>query len=248
MINMHHRLVSLFMILLSVSACAMPAASPADTNRFERLYEEGCRFANSESVRFSADFFFKVRDSDAFRELSKMGTKAIPLLAGRILRNDNQSEASAIRSNLDGLFEFHLWCEITRLSHVVQDNPWADDSLATSWKGGRELAEQRIRFLLSEMRIAEKERREIDFSRAQTAIVSQGVFAVEPLFDVLEYGAEDVVAVLSEFSWIREECPSATRDELLAWWQENKERFSLPEKQHGFRVEPHFEKWERLGK
>lgn len=231
----------LFLVFLASASHAFPLATTLETNRFDRLFHDARQYANSREVLLSAQYIIKAQDSESFHEIVQMGTCAIPLFAEKVLNNPEESP-------LDSFFYYNLWRHLTKTEWSLQENPWADDSIEMSWKGGKQLAETRIRFLLSEMRLAEKERRPEDAKRAKTAIVAQGVFAIEPLFDALNDRAEDIVAVLSEFSWIREECSSATCDELLSWWQENKERFSLPEKSKGFRVEPHLEKWNRLGK
>ena len=246
--TMKNYLALSFAVCSSAASWAMPVPSPAETNRFNRLFVEGRTFAESGEVRFAGNAFTKVTDSTAFQDICKMGTLAIPLLAEKLIAEGKDKAQNAATPLTITLFCMHLWTETTRTSRFSNENPWAGDPIEIIWKGGKQLAQTRVQFLLSEMRRARQDGRNEDFTRAKTALVGQGIFSVEPLFDALESGDKDVVPVLTEFSWIKDECPDADSEQLIAWWSENKERFSLPERENGFEVNPRLEKWKRLGK
>jgi len=105
-------------------------------------------------------------------------------------------------------------------------NPWAADSVKTWWEGGAELARERSMLLYEQMKKAQKEGRNEDAAKAQRGLRALGILALETLFEKLEAGDQDALAVIKEI--LRDDMQVSGKDEVLQWWRKNRGKYTMP--------------------
>ena len=233
--------------LMALGANAFPSPTECQEKKFEMLYSECERVELLPETRLSGDSMIVFR-LPAYRELDKFGLEVLEL----IYRKCKQKNANNM---LEKRVLMQLWASNTHKYGVkVPPDIWSGESIETVWEGGWELFRERVNFLLSEMRMAEKDGRPEDCSRAQDAIAGLGIFAFPFVFSELEKGHDDAIGVLRRVSWRskiweKSNVPSAfDRQTLLDWWAANKKAYELPRQSPDIKGSADLWKWKRTGK
>ncbi len=139
-----------------------------------------------------------------------------------------------------------LWKLITRTEYVKPgENPWEGESEKFLYSGGREMARARTLMLLKEFNLAQKKNHYDDVYKLRMAIDAQGVMAYEAIVDEIRndnmYASCFIVGVNSDIL-----VPSNERDVILAWWEKNKDRFTMPPQSPDFKGDYGLDKWKRI--
>ena len=254
-------MVALLQVTFILHGVAFPNPTKEQSERFWQLYGENIRHLSSWKVMLSS------RSDDrwgipAYCELEKMGPEILPLVyqawTTRVhdpILYDEDAEGIRIRRPLkhidsakDSLLG-RLSSRITRTftCHLTDvDFTWKEEGFVIRWQGGDEFSSMRTRFLLDEMRAAHRENRPKDEYRAKAHLAIMGIFAFPILFSELENGRDDVLVVFSELEKEPDFNPGNTREALLSWWRENRQRYALPKQSPNFKGTPGLEKWKRL--
>ena len=240
-------LLTWMVIVLPTIAVAFPEPTEKQSNKFEILYNECERVELLPETRLSGDSMIVFR-LPAYRELDKFGLEVLELIYRKCkLKNAN--------NRLENRVLMQLWASNTHKYGVkVPPNIWSGESIETVWEGGWELFRERVNFLLSEMRMAEKDGRPEDCSRAQDAIAGLGIFAFPFVFSELEKGHDDAIGVLRRVSWRskiweKSNVPSVFDCQtLLDWWAANKKAYELPRQSPDFKGSADLWMWKRTGK
>ena len=240
---------------------AFPEPTKEQAKRFWQLYGECMRHASSCRIALLS-YHDPLFDTPEYCELERSGTEILPLIYEAWNKwpcvATNTSTTTAAGSDIHAeavrrLILGRLWVGIThQCSKDKIEIPWSDSF--SSWlEGGEEFAEARATFLLDEIRAAIRENRRNDECRARGAMTFMGIFAFPYLFKTLETGQEPelLLSVFSSMMWeskrrVTDGRPEITREALLSWWRENRQRYALPKQSPNFKGTPGLEKWKRL--
>lgn len=222
------------------TASAFIPADQAQTNAFYRVCSQFESALKSPEIRMSSRYWeFALSWDPSERGTNRLGVSILPLLC-------RESSRPGIPKERKLAFYF-LWMKLTRRALDAETRLWTDGSYSALWNGGRELAAERVSFLLSEMRSAEKEKRENDRRRAARTIAAQGIFAYETLFSELEKGNDDTIPVFDIMNWDGN-APKMEKNALLRWWNENRDQYTLPSRSEDSHAKPNLDQWVRSGR
>jgi hypothetical protein len=117
------------------------------------------------------------------------------------------------------------------LDGIPEYDPWCGEPLWIRWYGGYEFSQERFDFLYNLLLQKRKEKDESKMMMINEALRSQGIFMLSFLMEKIIEGDHELLPIVQKmFNKFGNELKGKSKEDILAWWKDNKEKYQLPPK------------------
>jgi hypothetical protein len=149
----------------------------------------------------------------------------VPLLLDAELQYVSNSEWDFVHSHAIMLVVTDI-CKFNGLRH---HNPWYAEPFDTTWYGGYEHAKERFELLYNILLKARINDNKQKIEMINDVFCCQGIFILTFLMEKITEGDDLLLPIVQKmFDEYGDEIKGKSKDEILAWWQQNKIKYRLP--------------------
>jgi hypothetical protein len=122
-----------------------------------------------------------------------------------------------------------ITCSVCKLDGWPHSDPWCGEPLLTRWYGGYEFSEEHFNLVYNLLLQLRKVKDEKKIEMINEALRSQGIFMLTFLMEKIIDGDDLLLPVVQKmFDKYGNEIKGKSKEEILAWWQQNKIKYYLP--------------------
>lgn len=228
--------------LIPFSAMSIPEVSPEESRELDILFEELVDYRKQFIMSSSSVFCWK---HPSFQKMANRGPRILSYLSTRAEFRRTGPELGSFWTCKAAVFD-ELWRHGMEYPFEGICVPWEFDSPMDTWRGGREVANIRTAFILSEWRLARQNGHAADERLAVQTLRCLGISAYEILFRDLSAGFDDVLDVFAFINQRDHRWENIDKAWLLHWWRENEEVYRLPAMDPNYPVSQlNLDEWKR---
>jgi hypothetical protein len=156
----------------------------------------------------------------SFKDLKEKGLNIVPAII-----SEYKNPSNDFSSNICvGLALGDIYASVTKTNSAPEVYPWSGEDPAEQWYGGLELAEERCELLY---KIYRKTQDTIIKQIILDAYTAMGAFAIPYVIEKINSGDNDAFCSILQ-NMFSNELKGKKRQEILAWWEINKEKYCIP--------------------